>query len=872
MNTDPFYTSVAQVGDTILYLGRDKNGNRISQKGSFKPTLYKKCHIPTGWKTIKGDHVEPVKPGLIADCKQFLRQNANNPDIFGITNYTAQFIHKKHPTQPTFDFSKLSIVNLDIEIESEKGWAKPENPTERVNVVTIKHKGKTYVFGLGQYNIPGAECQVFTEEVPLLEAFLTKWQELEPDIVTGWNIQMFDIPYLVRRMNEVLPKDQVGDKKLNRSRLLSPWKKLKETAITWFGKENLAYTILGVSQLDYMRVYKIFMLTARESYTLDYISRYELGKDIGKVDWKKKYPSMKDFYTQNFQEFVEYNIQDVELIVLLEKKLRFLEMVTSMAYWCRINFEDTFNQTRIWDSLIYHHLTERKIVVPMKVHTSKDEKFKGAYVKPSTVGLHSWVCSFDATSLYPMSQIQWNISPDTLVEPQDIPLPVKQLLDKTNVNSLLAKKVDTSILKEYGMCVTPNAQVFRTDKRGFMGEILSSLFIKRKNAKDTMLAAKTEIEALKVELVKTTDPADIQLMNDEIARLKEIAARNAVEQSSAKVTLVSAFGASGNQFFRYYDLRIAEGITYSGQYVIRSIINALEKFFNSLLKEANPNARPYEFTIASDTDSAYIRLGEIVDILVPDGTPEEKLEFVEMFCRDVIAPELKLISDDLGEYTNAFDRKISFKREVICDKAIWLGSKNYFLNILTDEEGRLSSPSIKTKGLESVKSSTPQICKDALIRCTQLVLTKTNEDLQGYVSAFKQEFFAAPPEIVSAPSGTNNLTKWQDPKTGLAIKKTPFHIKGALIYNQLLIKRGLQTVLPPIISGDKVRVMALREPNVSGSKVISFPKTLPPEFLLHDSLDYTAQYEKKFMKPLMRILSVIHWQPVKVPKFTAEDW
>ena len=292
-----------------------------------------------------------------------------------------------------------------------------------------------------------------------------------------------------------------------------------------------------------------------------------------------EFDTFKDFYTKGWQKFIEYNIVDVELVDRLEDKMKLIELALTMAYDAKVNYIDVFYQVRMWDNIIYNYLKKRDIVIPPRVNADKNEKYAGAYVKEPIPGKYDWVVSFDLNSLYPHLMMQYNISPETLVEERH---------PTVSVDKILEEQLSFEMYKNYAVCA--NGAMYRKDVRGFLPELMEKMYGERKVFKKKMLDAKQQYE-------KTPTKA----LEKEIARCNNI-------QMAKKISLNSAYGAIGNQYFRYYKLANAEAITLSGQVSIRWIENKMNAYLNKLL-----TTEEVDYVIASDTDSIYLNLGPLVD-------------------------------------------------------------------------------------------------------------------------------------------------------------------------------------------------------------------------------------------------------------------
>ena len=398
-------------------------------------------------------------------------------------------------------------------------------------------------------------------------------------------------------------------------------------------------------------MYKKFTYKAQESYRLDYIAEVELGQK--KLD-HSEFDTFKDFYTKGWQKFIEYNIVDVELVDRLEDKMKLIELALTMAYDAKVNYADVFYQVRMWDNIIYNYLKKRDIVIPPKIRSDKNEKYAGAYVKEPIPGKYDWVVSFDLNSLYPHLIMQYNISPETLLDERH---------PTATVDRILAEEINFELYKDNAVCA--NGAMYRKDVRGFLPELMEKMYGDRVIFKKRMLQAKQEYE-------KTPTKA----LEKEIARCNNI-------QMAKKISLNSAYGAIGNQYFRYYKLANAEAITLSGQVSIRWIEQKMNEYLNKLLSTTEE-----DYVIASDTDSIYLNLGPLVDKFLGNksGDKAAVVELLDKICEDKFEPYIDQCYQNLATYVSAYDQKMQMKRENIADRGIWTAKKRYILNVW-DSEG-----------------------------------------------------------------------------------------------------------------------------------------------------------------------------------------
>ena len=612
---------------------------------------------------------------------------------------------------------------------------------------------------------------------------------------------------------------------------LSPWNRVIDREFIVQGRKQIAYDICGVSILDYLDLYKKFTYTNQESYRLDHIAMVEL--DDKKLD-HSEYENFKDFYTSDWQRFVEYNIHDVNLVDKLEDKMKLIELAVTMAFDAKVNFEDVYSQVRMWDTLIYNDLKKRNIVVPPRQSTKKDEKYAGAYVKEPEPGMYDWVVSFDLNSLYPHLIMQYNISPETLVDERH---------PTVTVDKLLNQEVD--IDGDYAVCA--NGAQYRRDIHGFLPEIMQRIYDERTIYKKRMLASKQEYEK---------SPTD-KLRRD-ISKFNNI-------QMARKIQLNSAYGAIGNQYFRYYNLANAEAITLSGQVSIRWIENKMNTYLNKLLKTDD-----YDYVIASDTDSIYLNLGPMVEAVFKERKKdgESIVRFLDKVCQVEFEKYIESSYQELSSYVNAYEQKMVMKRENIANKGIWTAKKRYILNVWNSEGVQYEQPKLKMMGIEAVKSSTPAPCRSAIKEALNVIMSGNESDVQDYIDKFRREFESMTPEEIAFPRGCNNIAKNSSPAT-IYGKGCPMHVRGALLYNYWVKKKKLTHKYPLIQEGEKVKYVMLNTPNKINENVVSFFQTLPPELGLNGSIDYDLQFTKSFLQPLQVILDTLGWDAEKTNTLEA---
>jgi DNA polymerase elongation subunit (family B) len=689
--------------------------------------------------------------------------------------------------------------------------------------------------GCGEYinnddNVTYIKCR---DEYDLCKTFINHWSNNCPDVISGWNIKFFDIPYLVNRLSRILGEDD--------TKKLSPWNMISERKVMAMGRENIAYELLGVATLDYIELYRWYAPggKSQESYRLDNIANVEIGESKISYD---EYDNLHQLYRLNYQKFIEYNIKDVALILKLDDKLKLLELALTLAYDTKCNYDDVFAQTRMWDAMTYGYLLNRNIIVPPKVMKDKDAAFEGAYVKDPQKGMHKCVASFDLNSLYPHLMMQYNISPETLIEPQDYTQDMRDIIMRgVSVDKLLTKSVDLS--KMSGYTITPNGQFFSTTKQGFLPKMLEEMYIDRSKFKKMMIQAKKDYEV-------ETDETKKNELDKRIARYNNL-------QLAKKVSLNSAYGALGSKYFRFYDLRQALGVTSAGQLSIKWIENKINSYMNKLLKTEK------DYVIASDTDSIYLRLGELVDKVHPkESNVQQIIQFMDKVCEQKIQPFIDESYQELATYVNAYAQKMQMKREGLSDKGIWTAKKRYILNVYNNEGVQYNEPHMKVMGLEMIKSSTPAAIREKMNTLIKMVMLGTEEEVQDFIQTFRQEFKSLPAEDISFPRGLNGLKTYSDSVT-MYKKGTPIHVRGAIVYNHFLKQYKLDKKYPLIQEGEKLKFTYLKVPNHFKESVVSFPGRLPKEFNLQEYIDYDTQFDKSFLEPIKVILDCIDWKTEK---------
>ena len=820
-----FYTNVCRSRDKILAIGY-QNGKKQKLSISYRPNHFipsKKGSSP--YKALDGRPLEVVNLNSMGGARKFKEKysNIDGFEVHGYDRYVYTYISDKFPGKIEFDPSLIKIATLDIECESENGFPEPMQAIEKVNAISIKPFGKScVVFGIGPWqtesDVVYYEC---SDEQDLLMKFVKYWREEWFDIVTGWNVNHFDITYLCNRLDRLFGEDT--------HKKLSPWGMSNVREFTNFGyQKNQVFDLNGVNVVDYLELYKRSTFHNQESYKLDYIAHFELGKK--KLDYSE-YGSLHTLYKNNYAKYLEYNVRDVVLVEELEDKLGFLDLTQAMAYDAKCNYIDTFGMVKYWETIIYNFLKDQGIQTPPQA--KKDDKNKpivGAYVKEPIVGGHNWVMSFDLNSLYPHLIMQWNISPEKMIKGQR---------QDVTVDSMLNMKNDLSICKKLNTCVAPNGVMFSRDKQGMFPEIMEVMYDERKAWKKKMIQYQKEKE-------KTTDAKRIRELDTLIKRAYN-------NQQVRKIALNSAYGSMANQYFAFFSIDLAEAITTAGQLVIKWSEKIVNRYLNKILKTENE-----DYVIAIDTDSIYLTMDKFVNTVMPDETDRNKIIDFLSKAESKIEDVLDEGFEELADYVNAFQQKMEMGREVIADKGIWTAKKRYILNVHDNEGVRLEEPKLKLMGIETAKSSTPLWVRRRLEKGLEIVMRGTEKELWDFVETSRKEFRELPPEDVAFPRGCKGLIQYAD-ATHIYSKGTPIHVRGSLLYNHRLKEMNLEKRYEPIMNGEKIHFTYLTTPNPINENVISFTSSLPREFDLHRFVDYDMQFDKSFVEPLKNIVQLINW-------------
>lgn len=837
-----YYTYVDQIGSRIFHKYVENNKSKMDVVKEYPISLYVKGKRDNTYIGFMGEKLSKIDFTSIYDAQDFIKEYQSIQEIYGQTNLLYQFISHSYPGDIHFDITKIKILGIDIETAyDETGFPTPEKANQEILSMTMKvfgDKNPFVVFGCKQYTREGPFTYIqCSNEEDMLIKIQKYWREINPDVITGWNVSGFDIPYIINRSNKLLGEEFTNKFSCFSDRLSKCIDKRS------MGEKGDTYQIVGSTVIDYLDLYKKYSGTTLESYRLEVVAQHEIGS--GKVDYEE-YGGLMGLYEKNYDLFLNYNMTDVKIIEEIDQKLNFIVLALTVAYLGKVRYSDIFSQVRFWDNHIYNVLLEQGIQIPPN-KKREDVPIVGAYVKDPVPKLYSWIVTVDLTSLYPSIIMSFNLSPETQVG--------KAHHTINDINQYINMELDLDWAKKEDVCVIANGATFRKDTHGIFPQVAEKMFASRKQFKKQAISAANEIEQFKT---KSVSPEIISAKRNEAATYE-------AKQMAFKIALNSLYGASANNFFRFNNTDIAEGITMTGQLVIRFISNRLNSYLNKMFKTTD-----FDYVIFNDTDSAGLNLKYLVDKMFPDQSDTQKIvNFLDAFVKTHIDPFLEQEFERLANYLNSYKNMLVMKREVIADRGLWRGKKHYILQVWDKEGIRYTKPKLKMMGIETAKSSTPKIVRGSLEHAIKILLNGSEVDLQAYVKEFKKQFFDAPVQDIAFPRGISDIDKWLE-LNGNPKKGTPIHAKGCILYNSLLKKCKITSTNPAIKNGDKIKFIYLVKQNPTQSNVIAFIDHLPEQFGLNDYIDRQIQFEKTFFEPLKSLCEIVNWSPEKIS--SLDQW
>ena len=844
-----FYTFAQRWGNTILHrFCSVENGvaTHHIERVDYTPPLYIHANgknKASGYTDLDGNPLAEIREGDIRSqaqmAKDFIQSNI---PVFGNSRFQYTFLDETYPGVDgvEFDSKYIKIAVIDIETECENGFPDIKTANEAINAITVYDVSadEYLVFTTLDYKQHQANVRLFkfTSEETMLVGFSKAFAKIAPNILTGWYLRFFDVPYIVNRMKRIL-KDEKAVK------ALSPFNRIEEDTVEIGDKQEQTYKIIGVEILDYRELYKKYTYHQLESYSLNFVSQHELG------DKKIEIGDFHLAYKNDPQKFIEYNIHDVALVKKLDDKLKFIDLALTIAYDAKVNYTDVYAQVSMWDTLTINYLRNvRKVVVPFaKKHAHKTQKFEGAYVADPIPGLYDWVISFDVNSLYPSLIMALNISPEKIIGKMTDGFDIQAFIDSEDYRNSIR-----DVALSEGVSVGANGAKFnRMTGSGFLPEILDAMYEKRKKQKKIAQAAKARCAEIDTMLASGNfGSREMDELILERQRQAEIEVVYEAKQMATKINLNSCFGVLGNPYFRWYDLDQAEGITISGQLVIRWISHKIDEMFNGILK-----TKGVKYAIYGDTDSVYVDFSAVAARL---GTDEKKIvDGLDHLAKTKIEPKLTQWFEELCYYLGADANRLVMKREAI-GPAVFLQKKNYVVKVYDNEGVRYAEPKLKIMGLAAVRSSTPAFCRKKIKEAVSLLIdTRSKDKLDEFIAQTREMYYNLPIEDRAENKGITDMTGWIG--TNGPLKGAPYHVKAAYYHNKLLLESGADKAYQKIRDGDKVKIALLHKQNKYHIDAIAFIGKLPPEFGLHKYADTERMFELHFLDPVMRVVDTLGW-------------
>lgn len=832
-----FYTSVERYGNNILWRGYE-NDKAFMRREQFKPTLFLPSKDGKYRSLIGGRPLGPRVCDSMAEAKEFIERHRDvrGLEIHGNTNYVTQFIQEKYPNNVEFDMKKINIFSFDIEVDIRDGYANIDEADKEITSIAIKSsKSDTYhLLGRKDYDKSKTLLKIdpeniqfmkFDTEKALLRRFIQIWTNDFPDVVTGWNVEYFDIMYIVTRIIKLFNEET--------AKSLSPWNSIRKNTREIFGKPQSTYAIAGMTVIDYMDAFKKFgyKYGPQESYKLDHIAHVILGEK--KLDYSE-YGNLTALYDQNPQLYLDYNLKDTWLIQQFEDETALLALVMTVAYGGGVNYSDAFGTVGIWETTLYRRLIQDGRIPQIKGGPGdRGKELVGGYVKDPKLGMHKWIVSFDLNSLYPHLMLQYNMSPETYLPDERVYVTQEMVLNDefTNTNP------------DYS--VSANGVCFTNKVRGVIPEIIDEYYGNRSKIKKEMLSVEQAMENEK-------DPEKKKDLKRQMTQLHN-------SQMAIKIAMNSLYGATANVYFLYYIGEMAEAITTGGQLSIRYAQKSVNNYLNKVLKTIDE-----DYIVYIDTDSIYVNFGPLVKAVFGTTDIDRKTgeEFLDKACREKIEGVITAGYEKLAHQMGAYRQAMVMKREKITDKSVFVAKKRYILNALNSEGVHFAKPKISVTGIESVRSSTPEVCREKMKHAFDVIMNGTEADVQKFIEEFRQEFYKLPAEDIAKISGTHDIEKYMDGETYK--RGCPMHVRGCIIYNKALKSKKLENKFQLIRGGDKIKFVYLDVPNPIHENMISFPNVLPKELGLDQYIDYKTQFEKVFLSPIEKILEAIGWSSMKI--------
>jgi len=827
-------------------------GKRIRVESSYRPYIYLETNGEHEAMSIFNTKLKKRVFNTQYDRSKYLKES-DTVRVFDNIGIYQQFLvdmFYQEYEKPEFMQHPLKVFYLDIEVYSkDEGFPAPEQANAPINVITIYDSlSQTFnVWGMKAYtpkenNVIYHHC---SSEKQLLRKFLEYVEKDHMDVLSGWNTKFFDIPYLINRIGKICDE--------NDHLKLSPTRNIyNRLEFNNFGKEKTVWVIDGVSSIDYLDAYRKFCLYPRENYKLDTIASIELGEN--KIDYGGG--NLSDLADENWETFVDYNIQDVNILVKMDENLRYMPLLRSLAVTGLTTMESALKSLGVITGAAAIRARQRDVRIPTFIRdVNKTTKNEGAFVKEPESGIHKHLVSFDANSLYPNTMVTLNISPETklgcILDENEQEVVIKDVNEKIHKISRPSFK---KLVEKEQIAISKANVLFTQKKKGLFPEIIDKYYKKRVDAVKKLNKIKKQLDEGGVEI-------DVKQLEQEAKRLD-------IEQKTLKIFLNSVYGAFGNKYFLLGDDDLARSITLTGQAIINKGSDILTEYVqNTIGKNVERDVIRY-----IDTDSLFVSFDEIIQ--------HKEIKFSE---NNKVTKEMYSIINDAEKHLNSEilkwgqthlnskDCRFLFKREKICDIGMLLRKKHYILHIL-DNEG-IKCKEFKYTGVDVVKSTMPKKVKPHVKKIAETLLTtldnqKTNESVTDAHDAF----LSLSLEEIAINKGIKNYDKYASQCNEFqTIKGMPNHVKSAYYYNILLERLELTDKYEKIQSGDKIKLFYVKTPNKYGISSIAFKYYYPDEFRNIFEADYEKMFDKIIFSPVQRFFESVNWVAQKPSEMTKCD-
>lgn len=787
-----------------------------------------------------------------------LFENIGGPQQFLIDQYWRQ------NSDDDFTQFPIRICFVDIETYSPDEFPVPDIAKDTVNVITVYDsiEKKYFSWGLGEYkhdedDIVYKNCR---SEREVLLGFVNYICKDYPDILTGWNSELFDIPYLINRITKVVGEETAQS--------LSPVNTIySRNLLSQFGKYNTRWHIKGMSCVDYLDVYKKFSPGLKESYKLDAIAEHELGEK--KIDYGNM--NLSSLADNDWQTFVKYNIQDVRLLVKMEEKLGYIELLRMLAYTGLTPFENAMGTLNIITGSSVIESRNQGVIVPTfdKPRNQQTSKFEGAYVGEPQRGFQDYIVSFDVNSLYPNIMISLNLSPETKVGKFEVQDDGSVLVNKLKGNpNTISRENFYNVVKEHDLAITKAKCLFSQKKKGIIPTIVDNFYKERVTIKKKLFKYKKQISEMEV-----GDP-DYSSIQDKIKLLD-------IKQFTIKIFINTVYGYFGNKHAPIGDTDISRSITLTGQAIIKQSNKILSEYIRDKCNLTEEQIQKDSPIVYNDTDSVYITIKHLITHLdIPFKTKSGKVtKEAHKVINDIEDHLNKKIIAWGKRSLNSTDCRFIFKRESICDVGLFLQKKRYILRVL-DDEG-ISVDKFKYTGVEVVRTTMPKAVKPYVKKVIEkMLMSKNYNETNKLLNEAYEIFSELPIEDIAFTMGISQYKTEKRDEYGNVkqvckgfdtYKGMPIHVKAAYYYNTMLERYNLTNTYETIGSGDKVRFFYLKQPNPLGIKVMAYKYYFPDEFRELVTIDKELMFDKIIYSMVERLYESVNWKPRKPGELVQTD-